>query len=213
MSAVTIYTSKDYAWSNAAGDTVPVKFIPKSDLVKERHAGKIYKSALALEASIKAFYGLMTDAFDEIKKAVNEDYIIKKSKEKKLGKGSFTWYNFDKSLKIEADVQDIVKWDGPLMTEALGQLNAYISGSIGDSNELIKQLVNDAFAGSKGQIDSRKVFQLLKYESKIKDKRFLKACEMIKQAQSLDKSKLYMRVWEKADNGEYRNINLSFSSI
>ena len=143
---------------------------------------------------------------------IKEEYAIK-GKAKKEGKGSFTWYNFDKSIKVEADINDIVKWDGALMTEALGLLNKYISGSLTESNELIKQLVNDAFSNSKGMIDSRKIFQLLKYETKIKNASFLKACEMIKQAQSIDKTKLYMRVWEKMDTGEYRNVNLQFSNI
>lgn len=213
MNAVKTHTPKDAVWINAAGDAVPYKFVPKSDKVKETHSARIRKMALEIEKSLATLHEFMSEAFAQVSAMIKEDYAITKGKEKKPGKGSFTWYNFDKSIKVEADVNEIVKWDGALMTEALILLNKYISGSLNDSNELIKALVNDAFSNSKNMIDSRKIFQLLKYEAKIKDRNFLKACELIKQGQSLDKTKLYMRVQEKMESGEYRNINLNFSSI
>jgi hypothetical protein len=211
--AVKIHTSKDSVWTNASGDNVPVKFVPKTDKVKEGLAGNIHKAALAAEKQLMALYLLMNSAFADVAKLVKEEYALKKGKDKKEGKGSLTWFNFDRSIKIEADINDIVKWDNALMTEALTLLNDYINGSLSENNELIGGLVKDAFANSKNMIDSRKIFQLLKYEGKIKNSKFLKACELIRNAQTIDKTKLYMRVWEKVDDGNYRNINLNFSSL
>lgn len=213
MQSIKIHTTKDATWLNAAGDAVPFKFVPKADKVKEALAGKIHKNALSIESMLNAFYIVMSEAFTEVGQLIKEQFEIKHGKQKKQGKGSFTWFNFDKSIKIEADINDIVKWDNALMTEALQLLNSYINTSLTDANVLIAGLVKDAFANSKGMIDSRKIMQLLKYEDKIKNKAFLKACELIKQAQSIDRTKLYMRVWEKTESGEYRNINLNFSSI
>lgn len=210
---VKIHTSKDNVWTNAAGDNVPIKFVPKADKLKEQFAGKIHKAALNVEGCLNALYEQMSDAFKTIETAVKEEFAIKNGKDKKEGKGSFTWYNFDRSLKIEADVNDIIKWDNALMTEALQLLNDYITGSLNENNELIAGLVKDAFSNSKNMIDSRKIFQLLKYEGKIKNAKFLKACDLIRNAQSVDKTKLYMRIWEKVEDGTYRNINLNFSSI
>jgi hypothetical protein len=213
MKQVKIHTSKDTTWTNASGDQVPVKFVPKSDKVKEVLAGKIHKAALNAEAVLAALHEQMKEAMAEVKKMVMDEYQLKYKKEARAGKGSFLWYNFDKSLKIEAKVDDIVKWDNSLMTEALTLLNQYLDSNLTDANILIKNLVNDAFANSKGMIDSRKVFQILKYEKDIKNAKFQKACELMKAAQGIDTTKLYMRVWEKTENGEYRNINLNFSSI
>lgn len=213
MSNVKIHTLKDTTWTNASGDQVPVKFVPKSDKVKEVLAGKIHKAALNAESVLLALHTQMKEAMAEIKQMVMNEYQLKYKKEKSAGKGSFVWYNFDKSLKIEANVDDIVKWDSSLMTEALTLLNQYLESNLSDANILIKNLVNDAFANTKGMIDSRKVFQILKYEKDIKNTKFQKACELMKAAQGIDKTKLYMRVWEKAENGEYRSINLNFSSI
>jgi len=213
MSTVKIFTNKDAVWVNAAGDAVPIKFVPKPDKTKETLAEKIHKQALAVEDSLIKLHAFMSDAFAKVNELIKEEYSIKNGKEKKVGKGSLTWFSFDRSIKVEADINEIIKWDSALMTEALELLNQYIGSNIGENNELIKGLVMDAFSNSKNMIDSRKIFQLLKYETKIKNAKFLKACELIKQAQSIDKTKLYMRVWEKSENGEYRNINLNFSSI
>jgi len=210
--SVKIHTQKDATWCNADGDKVPVKFVPLMEKKKEVLAAKLHKSALGLEASLANLHKIMCDAFAEIREMVREEYELKYKKEMKE-KGSITWFNFDRSIKIEADKNDIVKWDSSLMTAAKDQLDQYLSSNLSEANELISALVSGAFANTKGMIDTGKVFQILKYQDKIKDKRFQKACEMMKKAQSIDKTKLYMRIWEKQSDGQYRNINLNFSSI
>jgi len=211
--SVKTYTSKDATWVNAAGDLVPYKFVPLIDRQKEKVAATLLADALSIEGKLLKLHAAMHLATQQVSALVKQEYAIKQGKEKKEGKGSITWYNFDKSIKIEADVNDLVKWDSALMTEALHLLQQYLSGSLSDAQMLIKDMVSDGFSNSKGMIDSRRIFQLLKYESKIKDKRFLSACELIKQAQSIDTTKLYMRIWVKDDKGGYRNVNLNFSSI
>jgi hypothetical protein len=210
---VKIHNSKDTIWTNATGDQVPLKFVPKTDKVKESLAGKIYKAAKNAEATLNELYTLMQGAFDEVRDLIKDEYSIKYNKEKKSGKGSITWFNFDRSIKIEANVNDLVKWDNALMTQALELLNDYLSQNLTEANELIAGLVKSAFANSKGMIDTGKVFQILKYQDKIKQKSFQKACELMKNAQSIDRTKLYMRVFEKDASGQYININLNFSSL
>lgn len=213
MKVVKIHTAKDATWINAAGDAVPVKFVPKTDKLKETLAARVHKAALNAEAVLHNLYQLMNECFKQVSEMVKTEYEIKNGKQKKAGKGSFTWFNFDKSIKIEANINDIVKWDGALMTEAKQQLDNYISSNMSEANELISGLVTSAFSNSQGMIDTGKVFQILRYQDKIKAKTFQKACELMKQAQSIDKTKLYMRVWEKTETGEYRNISLNFSSL
>ncbi len=214
MSAVKIHTTKDAHWTDASGAKVPLKFVPSSAKSAESLAGKIFKNAITVEQQLSDLHKQMKEAVEEVANAIKIEYSLKnKGKEKKPGKGAITWYNFDRSLKIEASVNEIPKWDGSLLSAAHGLLKEYISGAIGEANELIKGLVNDAFANNKGGVDSKKILQILRYEDKIKNAKFQKACELLKQAQSIDKTKLYMRVWAKEDNGEYRDINLNFSSI
>lgn len=211
--SVKINTNKTATWVNAAGDAVPLKFVPKIDKEKEALAGKIHKTATAVEASLNALYELMDDAFTHIRAMIKAEYELKNKTKKKEGKGSLTWYNFDRSIKVEADMNDIVKWDSALMTEALEHLNKYLSSGLTDTNLLIQGLVKSAFSNRSNMIDSGKVFQILKHQPDIKNATFQKACELMRNAQSIDKTRLYMRVWEKLTTGEYRNINLNFSSI
>ncbi|HML58494.1 MAG TPA: DUF3164 family protein [Ferruginibacter sp.] len=211
--SIKIHTTKDATWRNAAGDSVPVKFVPKADRIREAHAAKIHKAAIHAEKVLQDLHSLIHDSMDEIRALILSEYELKASKRAGKHKGNITWYNFDKSIKVEAEMNDIVKWDQPLMAEALAQLNQYISKSMGDAHQLISELVKSAFANSRGMIDSGKVFQLLKYEEKIKSQPFQKACQLMKAAQSIDRTKLYMRVWERMPDGQYRNINLNFSNI
>lgn len=211
--SVKIHTSKNATWQNAAGDQVPYKFVPKIDREKEAVAGKIHKAALNVEATLNALYEQMDEAFQYVKSLIVSEYEIRNNKKKKEGKGSITWYNFDRSIKLEADMNDIVKWDNALMTEALEHLNKYLASGLTDANVLIQGLVKSAFSNRSNMIDTGKVFQILKYQSEIKNSSFQKACELMRNAQSIDKTKLYMRVWEKLETGKYRNINLNFSSL
>jgi hypothetical protein len=210
---VKFQSTKDSTWRTSTGEAVPVKFLPKSTKTKETVGAKIYKAALAAEQTLIDLHKMMQAAFTEIDRLVKAEYQIKYEKEKRQGKGGLTWYNHDMSLKVEASVDEVCKWDAALMTEARTLLDAYLSTALTETHQLISDLVLGAFSNNKGTIDSKKVFLILKHQNKIKNAKYQKACELIKQAQGVDKTKLYMRAWAKQDDGQYRNINLNFSNI
>ena len=212
-SQVKLHTAKDAVWTNAAGDQVPVKFVPKSDRVKEGLAAYLYKESLKVQAALETLHTLMTDACATVAKLVREEYELKNGKKPKATKGNMTWYSFDNSIKVEANVNEVVKWNDAMMHEAKGLLNEYLDSQLTDNQALIKKLVNDAFSNTKGAIDSRKVFQLLRYESQINSSKFRKACEIMRDAQMIDRTKMYMKISERQEDGSYRYINLNFSSL
>jgi Protein of unknown function (DUF3164) len=208
----TVKFQTDKIWVNASGDAVPFKFVPPIDRKKETMAQKVYKQALQAEKILQDLYYFMADTFSAINALVKKEYEIK-GKEKKAGKGSFTWFNFDKSLKIEADIHEVVKWDEALSSEAYQLFKEYISQALSGDRELIDGLVTETFANNKGMIDTKKAFQIIKWGRKIKHSKFQKACDLLIQAQGIDRTKLYMRVWVKEEDGSYRNIVLNFSQI
>jgi len=210
--SVKIHKTKEQVWTDAAGNQVPLKYISVADKKKEAIAGTVHKFALLAESMLSDLHKTMTAAFEEVRLAIQDEFSLK-GKKQKIGKGSLTWFNFDKSIKVEMDINEISKWDGALMTEALTLLNKYIGSGLDEGKELIKDLITSAFSNNKGMVDSKKVFQIIRFESKTTNKTFLQACELLKQAHSIDKTKSYMRVWEKVDSGEYRQVNLNFSSI
>lgn len=213
MSSVKIHTRRDDTWKDASGLSVPFSYITKTDLKKEALACSIWKEALAVETALQRLHTSMSMAFDEVRKQMAKEYEIK-GKTLRGQKGGFTWYNFDKSLRIEASVDEVVRFDEAMMSQAKELIDEFLlSGIETDAQSIIKEIVSGAFATTRGQVDTRKVFQLLKWESKVKDKRFVEACNLMREAQSTDKTRLYMRVWERDEAGQYRNINLNFSSL
>lgn len=211
--AVRIYTEKDTIWVNAAGDNVPKKFITSADKMRESGAARIMKAALDVEQRLENLYALMREINAQVADAVKKEFELKNGRKKKETKGGLTWYSFDNSIKVEISIDDVVKWDDAIMTEARKLFNEYIDHALSDDASLIKKMVNDAFSNNKGTIDSKKVFQLLKYEGQIKSEKFNKACELMRSAQRIDKTKLYQRVWVRMQDGSYRNINLNFTSL
>lgn len=210
---VKLHTAKDAQWKNAAGDAVPLKYVSKADRQKETWAGALHKQALKAEAVLQDLHTAMKDGCEQIALLVRQEYELKNGKQAKPTKGNLTWYNFDGSLKVEANVNEVVKWDDALMTEAKALLNEYLDSQLTDNQALIKKLVSDAFSNHKGGIDSRKIFQLLKYDGQIKSSKYSKACELMRQAQMIDRTKLYMSMSERLADGSYRSIVLNFSNI
>ena len=83
-------------------------------------------------------------------------------------------------------------------------------------NEMIRQLILDAFSTSRGRLDTKKVLGLVKYRQRVpanKYPQFHQAINAVEDAIRRPDSKLYFRIAERNDEGKYININLNFSSI
>ncbi|MGQ4827782.1 DUF3164 family protein, partial [Enterococcus faecalis] len=85
------------------------------------------------------------------------------------------------------------------MAEAHELLKDFLGKSLNADKEFIGELVMEAFSNSKGVIDSKMIFKLLKYENKLKNAKYSKACQLMREAQDIDKTKMYQRVWEKME--------------
>ncbi|WP_346237740.1 DUF3164 family protein [Niabella insulamsoli] len=212
MNNVLIQSSKNKTWVDAEGNKVPFKFIPATDKMKEPLAASLLRDALKIEKQLSDFHAKINADFQKVFNQMLADYKINYGKDRKI-KGAYTWYNFDKSIKIEARLSDLVKWDEAMMNEAREQFDAYLSQNLTEANELIRGLVQSAFSNTKGMIDIGKVNQILKYEEKIKHKAFQRACSLMRNAQTVTSSKRYMMVWVRQADGSYRNINLNFSTL
>lgn len=210
---VKIHTTKDAVWHNAAGDAVPAKYVSKADRHKETWAGALHKQALKAEDVLADLHTAMKDGCEQIAALVRQEYEIKNGKKPRETKGNLTWYNFDGSIKVEANVNEIVKWDDAMMAEARKLLDKYLDSSLSETQAVIKKIMMAAFSNRKGTIDGRKVFELLSYENEVNSSNYKKACEIMRQAQTIDRSKLYMSISERLQDGSYRSIVLNFSNI
>jgi hypothetical protein len=199
---------KDKKWMDEAGLEVPVGYIATGVRMKERAASTLLKEAKSVNLKLKAFKELMNKLCDGIYAKAMDDYKVKSS-----NKGNFTWFNFDRSIKIEVSISDRIDFDDLAIKASKEKLDAFLSENLDSKTEFVKDLVIDAFSTTKGKIDAKKVMSLMKYRTKIKHPLFQQALDILTQGIQKPESKTYFRIWERDTAGKYNLIDLNFSSI
>jgi hypothetical protein len=199
---------KDKFWINEAGDKVPVGYINVSDKLKERHAYTLLVRAKSLHKKLTEFKELSRRLNDEVFTAAMADF--KASPETK---GNYTWYNFNRSIKIEVSVNDRIEFDDLTIKACKEKLDEFLDANVESKHDFVKQLVTDAFATTRGKLDAKKVMSLLRYEDKIKDALFQESLALLKQSIRRPESRMYYRISERQADGSYQVIDLNFSSI
>ena len=204
-----IQTSKDKMWHDESGQRIPYIRITKSERLMERQSAKLMKGAQGLNKKLSGFK-------NDISKICQEAYDVfmtEKGVSTDNRKGNFTWYNFDRTIKIEVSINERVDFDELTVQAAKEKFTQFLNINIESKNTFIKQMVLDAFETSRGKLDARKVFGLIRYKSKIKNALFQEAVKLLEESIRRPESRTYFRVWTKDENGKYNNIDLNFSSI
>jgi len=202
---------KDGMWIDENDIEIPVSRINKSERINERYSAKILKEASNLNKRIKAFKEMVRLYSQEAYDAFMLEKNIDPNKKRK---GNFTWYNFNRTIKIEVSVNEPIKFDDLGIKAAKIKLDEFLEKDITSKTEFAKQMIIDSFETQRsGQLDVSKVMRVVSYESKIKSPLFSEAVTLIKEAIRRPKSKTYFRVWKRDLSGAYQNIDLNFSSI
>lgn len=204
-----IHTAKNDKWTDSAGLEIPYSRVTRIERQKESAASKLLKTAQDISAQLLTFKNLIQQACESFYKEALKEHKA----EKKERKGSYTWYNFDRSVKIEVNATERVDFKNPEIDLAKEKLDSFISDGLSNTEEIIRQLVNDAFSNTKGNLDPKRVLGLLKYRSKTKAVKFHEALDLIEKSIDRSKSKTYYKIAVKAENGEYEYIKLNFSDI
>lgn len=196
------------AWTDEGGVTVPFNRLSKSEKLRETLSGQLVKAALKVNHDLIALKTHITDCMNDVTAALIADEKLPKN-----SKGNYTWYNFDRSIKIEVNVNETLQFDEAMIAAAREYLDKFITENVQGTAEVVRELINKAFQNTKGGLDAKKVMSLFKYRSKIKAANFQRALGLIEQSISRPSSKKYFRVWAKNEEGGYQNIDLNFSSI
>lgn len=195
-------------WIDESGNKIPYSRTTKTERLMERTAAKLLKDAKQMNEKLTLYKEAFADACDAVYKSFLHEKELSTDR-----KGNFTWYNFDRSIRIEISISERVTFDDLLITSAREKLNEFLTDNISGKTEFIKELVIDAFKTSKGQLDSKKVMNLLKYRGKIKDKLYQSAMEDIENSIRRPSSRRYFRISERQPDGDYKAVDLNFSSI
>lgn len=199
--------STDQFWTDEAGMNVPYARTLNYERMMEKGAHKLFKESSRISEDLKAFKNYMRELCTEVYD------LYMKEKEAKPTKGNFTWFNFDRSVKIEMNNQEPIQFDDMALTAAKSILDEFLSANVDSKIEFVKEMVLDAFSSSNGSVDAKKVQSLIRYESRIKDALFLKAVQILKDGIRRPKSKTYFRIWHKDEEGKYQDVELNFSAI
>lgn len=200
--------STDKFWQDETGTNIPYARTTKSERFNEIASGGIAKAAMALNADLIAFKEKLNNTCQR----VYEVYMSEKGSEKK-SKGNFNWFNFDRSVKIEVSINERIEFDDLGITACKDKLDEFLGLNVESKDDAVKALIMDAFNTTKGKLDPKKVMNLLRYRGKIKNQLFLEALNLLESAIRKPDSKTYFRVWIKEEAGQYKNIDLNFSSI
>lgn len=198
-------------WTDESGVQIPYNRTTKLERLKENKIYSLYqKSVKANEALIKLKDDLETIVSEIIDEARSSNDV------KLNGKGNYTFFNFNRSLKVEVSVNELIRFDDLTLESAKEVLIGLVRNNI-QGDDFILSLVEDAFQTSRGRLDTRKILGLKKHTQRIKDKQiraeWKKAMTLIDQAISRPESKTYYRVWAKDAGGAYQNVELNFSAL
>lgn len=199
---------KDKTWIDESGANVPVEYISSGSRMKERSSALLLREAKAVNKKLQKFKNIMDKLCQDVYVKAMEEY-----KAKTDGKGNFTWYNFDRSVKIEVSISERVDFDDLAIKAAKEKLDSFLSENINPKMEFVKDMVIDAFSTSRGKIDAKKVFHLMKYRTKINHPMFQDAINILSDGIRKPGSKTYFRIWEREEDGSYKLIELNFSAL
>ena len=203
-----IQTNKQPMWVDESGNKIPFNRLTAIEKNQEKQAAKIVKEAERLNGLIIAF----KSDIKTICEKVYNDFMEAKSVNKPA-KGNFTWFNFDRSIKIEVSINDRIEFDDLTMKACKEKFDEFLVLNLDEKQAFVKELINEAFSTSRGKLDAKKVMSLMKYRTRIKDTLFQEALDLLEQSIRRPDSRTYFRVWKKANDGQYKNIDLNFSSI
>lgn len=199
-------------WIDETGMEIPANRITRSEKLREARLESLAKKARKMNEQLAAFKDEFANAVDEIFAAVMEENGIDVTERK----GNFLTKNFDGSIKAEVDVNERIEFDNTLIAVAKEHFDEFLNNGTGGIDEMIRELIMDAFNNSRGRLDAKKITSLLKYRSRIDPKKypsFHKAVDAIEKSISRPSSKRYFRLSERDAEGKYNAIDLNFSSI
>jgi hypothetical protein len=199
---------KNGTWIDEAGQEVPVQYLNVSDKVKEHHAHILLTKSVSLHKKLSDFKAEFRRLCDEVYEAAMKDY-----KANTESKGNYTWFNFDRSVKIEVSVNERIDFDDLVIKACKEKLDEFLNANVSSKHEMIKQMVTDAFSTTRGKLDAKKVMNLLRYKDKVNDALFLESMNLLEQSIRRPDSKTYYRISERQNDGTYKVIDLNFSSL
>lgn len=176
---------------DAKGTLTPVDLIKPQHLLEDQTARKIIGYALELSAQIGRFKAHTFDDIGAFAALLQEEYGLS------LGgpKGNMQLVSFDGLYKVQVQVADYIDF-GPELQVAKGLVDECLNEWAQGARPEIQAIVQRAFNTDKaGQINRSEIFMLLRMD--IKDARWRRAMDAIRDAMRVVGSKTYVRCYQR----------------
>jgi hypothetical protein len=212
MQKLTVTTQKpaDKMWIDEEGILIPYNRTTPYERKSESTLSKLAKEAIVLNEKLAAY---KADLRKKVEALYNDFVEMNDGKIQGKGKGNITLYNFDRSVKVELNINEPIHFDEEYIKLAQAELNSFLKDTLRDVADWIEPMILSAFEKSRGELDTDKVLSLKKHASRITDPRYHQAMKFIDQAINRPKSKEYYRVWVRDTDSQYKNVQLNFSNI
>jgi len=202
-------TKNQTVWKDENGVPIPVNRLTKGEKLREKSAYQLVKQAQELNSRLEAFKAYIREVCLEVERIASEEMTVNRE----AMKGNITWFNFDRSIKVERSISEPMSFDDMTITAAKAKLDEFLSEAIESKFDFAKEMIISAFETTKGKLDPKKITPLTRYEKRVNHPLFSEACRLIQEAIRRPDSKTYYRIWQKDEDGKYKAIELNFSNI
>lgn len=193
-------------WLDHDNKEIPLRLITKNDKLRQRRAVQIYREAIAMSEELAKLKAKFVEYVSEVQEAFCAEHDVAITP-------AFTFYNYDKSIKIERTQNTQLKFDESLLQACKQKFDEYLAEVTNDDTAILVELVQGAFTQVKGKPDSKKLLTLLGYRKKVSHPVFQDALNLLDSSLGKGNSKYYYRVTERLDDGTNKNIILDFANI
>ena len=196
-------------WTDESGNSIPLKRVTKYERKAEKETHSLAKAALDINARMVAY---KEDLIGRCQ-TLFEEFLKENGKEVEDVKGNATFYNFDRSIKIEVKVKGLIEFDENTIKLAQDKLDELLTDGLNGADDFIKPVVMDAFKTSRGKLDTKRVLGLRRYADKVPDIRYKEAMALIDKAIKTRDTKVYYQISILNGINVYEVVNLNFSNI
>lgn len=202
--------SKEKVWIDEAGNAIPHNRLTAGEKLREKATATIIKESLAAQKKLEDLKAKVEDLIQQVyQNSLAETNTTGENRKK----GGFTFYNFDRTIKVEMDSQMRIEFDDLTLEACKEKLHDFISNGTNGVDDFMRELIMSAFETSRGRVDTKKVLNLKRYKSRTTDPLYHEAMDLLDKSIRYPGSKAYYRISVRDEDGKYQAVNLNFAAI
>lgn len=199
-------------WIDEGGLEIPENRVTKTEKLRERRASQLAKEARKVHAGLVALQKMFEEYSEEVYLATMAENGVNINDRK----GNFTWYSFDRTVRIEVSIQEYIDFDNLLISAAKQLFDEFLNENTEGIDEWLQSQIISAFSTSSGRLDTKKVMNIIRERKRLPPTKYPKvhkAVDLIEKSIQKNRSKTYHRIAIRNSQGQYDNIPLNIQYL